>query len=164
MKMETLKNKDLCPCGSKTNAVDCCLVYINEGRDAKTAELLMRSRYTAYVLGNEEYILKTWHRSQRPSSSGLQLSVEWRGLKVLQASAEKGDEAFVEFIAIFSDAGNTAQMHERSRFIREKGVWFYVDGEQLETNTQHNLKRPGRNEPCYCGSGKKFKKCCGKTN
>jgi len=164
MNEKRLKITDLCPCGSKIKATDCCLVFINEEQKASTAELLMRSRYTAYALGYEEYILKTWHSSQRPASPGLGESVEWLGLKVLQASKDKDNEAFVEFIALFSDAGKTAKMHERSRFVREQGVWFYVDGVQVESNTLHNLKSPGRNDPCYCGSGKKFKKCCGKAN
>jgi len=164
MKIKILENKALCPCGSKTEAAVCCLAFINGEQVAKTAELLMRSRYTAYALGNEEYILKTWHSSQRPSSIGLGASIEWLGLKVLQSAHNKDNEAFVEFIALFRDAGEIAQMHERSRFVREEGMWFYVDGEQIESNTQHNFKSPGRNDPCYCGSGKKFKKCCGKSN
>ncbi|MCW9048273.1 MAG: YchJ family metal-binding protein [Gammaproteobacteria bacterium] len=155
-----LRNNDTCPCGSKINALDCCLVFINGQRLADNAELLMRSRYTAYVLDNEKYILKTWHSSQRPSKLGQDASLEWHGLRVLKSSPGKNNEAFVEFIAGFSNEGKKGQMHERSRFIREKGVWFYVDGEQVESNTQRNLKMPGRNEVCYCGSGKKFKKCC----
>lgn len=162
MKIKKLDNNGFCPCGSKIKAADCCLVFINEKRSAHSAELLMRSRYTAYVLGNEKYILNSWHSSQRPASLGMAASVEWQGLKVLQASTEKDNQAFVEFIAVFNDAGNISQMHERSRFIREQGVWFYVDGQQIESNTQRSLKNPGRNDPCYCGSGKKFKKCCAK--
>jgi len=164
MNEKILENEGLCACGSKIKALDCCLVFINGEKAANTAEILMRSRYTAYALANEEYILKTWHISQRPLSIGLDVSVEWRGLKILQASAVKNNEAFVEFIALFSDGGKLAQMHERSRFVREKGIWFYVDGVQVESNTQHSLKSPGRNDPCYCGSGKKFKKCCAKAN
>ena len=164
MKNKIDENNKLCPCGSKIKALDCCLVFINGEKNANTAEKLMRSRYTAYALANESYILATWHVSQRPASAVIDQSVEWRGLKVLQVSAEKNNEAFVEFVALFSNAGKLAQMHERSRFVREKGIWFYVDGVQMQSNMQHNLKSPGRNEPCYCGSGKKFKKCCAKAN
>jgi len=163
MKLIELERDDLCPCGSKIKALDCCLAVINGQRQAGSAELLMRSRYTAYALGNEEYILNTWHSSQRPASLELEASVEWQGLKVLMTSPEKNNEAFVEFIAGFSNAGNKGQMHERSQFIQENGVWLYLDGEQIESNTQHNLKKPGRNEPCFCGSGKKFKQCCAKA-
>jgi len=162
--MESIKpeNNDFCPCGSKIKALDCCLVFINGQQMAGSAELLMRSRYTAYALGNEKYILSTWHSSQRPASLELERSVRWQGLKVLMTSPVKDNEAFVEFIAGFSNAGNKGQMHEKSRFICESGVWFYVDGEQIESGTQHSIKKTGRNDPCYCGSGKKFKKCCAK--
>lgn len=163
MKSIKLENNDVCPCGSKIKAIDCCLVFINGQRPADSAELLMRSRYTAYALANEKYILNTWHSSQRPPALEFEASVEWQGLKVLMTSPVKGNEAFVEFIAGFSNKGNKGQMHEKSRFIRESGVWFYVDGEQIESNTQHSLVKPGRNDPCYCGSGRKFKKCCGKN-
>ena len=158
-----IENNKFCLCGSKIKVQDCCLVLINGQRLADSAEQLMRSRYTAYALGDEKYILNTWHSSQRPSSLEFDPALKWQGLKVLMVSPAKDNEAFVEFIAGFSNAGNKGQMHEKSRFIRESDVWFYVDGEQIDSNTQHSLEKPGRNDPCYCGSGKKFKKCCAKN-
>jgi len=159
---KTIKNTgSSCPCGSKKSAVECCLTLIGGSKYADNAEQLMRSRYTAYVLGESRYILDTWHSSTRPNKIDLPNSVKWTGLKVLQVSTEKNNMAYVEFVASFEDAGAAGQMHERSRFLLEKARWYYVDGEQLESKTHFMHKKPGRNEPCYCGSGRKFKKCCG---
>jgi len=150
-----------CPCGSKKRATECCLLLIKDHEHAVDAEQLMRSRYTAYTLGEDGYILDTWHSSTRPGALDQDNSVSWTGLKVLKASREINNTAYVEFVASFEDAGKEGKMHERSRFLLENGCWYYVDGEQLETQTHIIPKKPGRNEPCHCGSGRKFKKCCG---
>lgn len=157
------RNIQYCPCGSKKNINECCLIFISGRGFTLSAELLMRSRYTAYALGEVRYITDTWHSSTRPVNLMLEESVVWTGLQVLASTIEKNNEAYVEFIAAFNNAGVMGQMHERSRFLFEEGSWFYVDGEQLESETQYNAKKPGRNELCYCGSGRKFKKCCGKN-
>jgi len=165
-------NLQACVCGSGKDAAECCLALI-EGRDlASSAEQLMRSRYTAYVLGHEAYLLQSWHGSTRPQALNLDNKLQWRGLKVLNTSPEKNlavdnNSAQVEFVAAFVDASGevsqAGQMHERSRFVFEGGRWFYVDGEQITSATQYHFDLPGRNDPCYCASGKKFKKCCGKN-
>jgi SEC-C motif-containing protein len=88
----------------------------------------MRSRYAAFVLKNEPYLLASWHASTRPASVEFNPNQKWLGLKVLEASTE-GERAEVEFIARFRVGGASAQrLHERSRFIRESGSWLYVDG------------------------------------
>ncbi|RDH82402.1 MAG: hypothetical protein DIZ80_08895 [endosymbiont of Galathealinum brachiosum] len=161
MNLKTSNKQRYCPCGSKKNATECCLVFIDKIQIAPTAELLMRSRYTAYALEKSAYILDTWHNSTRPQSMELDSSVEWTGLTVLNCDMEKADVAYVEFIARFNNSGTVGEMHERSRFFLEGNCWFYVDGEQFATDNQVKRKQTGRNEPCYCGSGKKFKKCCG---
>ncbi|VAW58616.1 UPF0225 protein YchJ [hydrothermal vent metagenome] len=126
---------------------------------------LMRSRYTAYALGNVEYLLQSWHVSTRPQNIALDSQRVWTGLTLLNESRvveEMGRKtAYVEFIAHFIHAGVKGQMHERSRFLSGDGLWFYVDGEQIEGGMHYVNRVPGRNAPCYCGSGKKFKKCCG---
>ena len=177
---KSLKNRvQTCVCGSGKNTTECCLALL-EGVDlATSAEQLMRSRYTAYVLGNDEYLLQSWHLSSRPQALNLENTLQWCGLKVLNVSPENdtasaNNTAYVEFVAAFIDtnasvspgasASQTGQMHERSRFLFEDGRWFYVDGEQIEAATQYNFSLPGRNDPCYCASGKKFKKCCGKKS
>lgn len=117
----------------------------------------MRSRFSAYVMKNAGYITTTWHASTRPA--GLDLSVDdtrWQRLAIL--ATENGGEddvaGFVEFVAWFPGG----QLHERSRFVKEDGRWLYVDGEILPPVSEVKV---GRNDPCPCGSGKKFKKCCG---
>jgi len=158
---KSLKNKALsCVCGSEKASDECCLAIINGEKSAQNAEQLMRSRYCAYALGRAVYILKSWHISTRPASLDLETSIKWTGLKVLNSCTEKNNTAFVEFVAGFNNAGIAGQMHERSRFVFEEDQWFYVDGEQIESDTQYHFSLPGRNAPCYCGSGKKFKKCC----
>lgn len=92
----------------------------------------MRSRYSAYALCLEDYLLATWHRSTRPEPGALQLNggTKWLGLKVLQAGALAGNRAQVEFIAKYKEGGFSAQrLHERSEFVLEDGRWFYLRGE-----------------------------------
>ncbi len=161
MKKMTEKPRQACVCGSAKEAADCCLALINGSRVAENAEQLMRSRYTAYALKNVQYVMDSWHVSTRPSEFILNDFPKWAGLKVLNVKPEKAGESYVEFVAAFYDeSNNMGQMHERSRFLREEGRWFYVDGEQLASAAQYHFSPPGRNEPCYCGSGRKFKKCC----
>lgn len=106
---------------------------LHAGAPASTAEALMRSRYTAYVLGLEEYLLASWHRSTRPAA--LNLSREkpaprWHGLKVLRYQVQDENNAFVEFVAKYKVGGGAMQrLRELSRFRREGGHWYYVAGE-----------------------------------
>jgi SEC-C motif-containing protein len=121
-----------------------------------TAEALMRSRYSAYVLKLSDYLAATWHASTRPPSLDIGSDTTvWLRLSIL--SAEKGgkgdDEGMVEFAADYQGG----QLHERSRFLKEAGRWFYLDGEMLPSQSAEKV---GRNDPCPCGSGRKFKKCC----
>jgi SEC-C motif-containing protein len=93
----------------------------------------MRSRYSAFVLLNERYLLESWHPSARPASIGFMPGQKWLGLKIVDADAER-DRAAVEFIARFRIGGASAQrLHERSRFVRENGRWFYVDGDLIHS-------------------------------
>lgn len=91
----------------------------------------MRSRYTAYTQLNEGYLLATWHTSTRPSSLGLQDEVpaKWLGLEVKRCEQQDADHAIVEFVARYKVQGRAHRMHEISRFLREDGRWYYVDGE-----------------------------------
>jgi SEC-C motif-containing protein len=122
----------------------------------------MRSRYTAFCRGNVDYLIATHHPTQRTPDERLSLSqtvqtTTWLGLTVLQTEqGQAGDDTgTVEFVAIYR-SGSVGQLHERSRFRKQKGRWFYVDGDSLPPLT------PKRHEPCWCGSGKKFKQCHGK--
>lgn len=90
----------------------------------------MRSRYTAYVLGLEGYLLATWHTTTRPASLGLaeEQGLKWVGLQV-EASGGEGDSAWVRFSARYKQNGRAGKLEERSRFVREEGRWYYLDGE-----------------------------------
>ncbi len=159
-------NKYLCVCGVGKSTEACCLPLINGQLEAQTPEQLMRSRYSAYVMGNVGYLMQSWHPGTRPQSIELDSRLSWTGLKLLSRHKKRdkagSKEAYVEFIAGFVSQGDAGQMHERSRFLFEQGRWFYVDGEQIESAMGEINPLPGRNEPCYCGSTRKFKKCCGK--
>jgi len=123
----------LCACGKPYAYTQCCGRFVDEGVAAATAEHLMRSRYTAYTLGRENYLLKTWHPDTRPTS--LQLAVppqkQWLGLTVKRHAQTDADHAIVEFIARYKINGHAHRLHEISRFVREQGIWFYVDGDIL---------------------------------
>ena len=117
----------------------------------------MRSRYSAYVLGNLEYLEASWHADFRPAGLTLDESVRWLGLALL-SSDQQDQRATVEFEARLLVDGRVDAMHENSRFIRQGKRWLYTDGEMLAPS--FTPWRPGRNEACPCGSGKKFKRCC----
>lgn len=121
-----------CPCGRALAYADCCARHIEGGATAPDAETLMRSRYTAYVLDREDYLLATWHPSTRPNKLALEEPVrpKWLGLRVLRHAVEDAEHASVEFIARYKIAGRARRMHEISRFVREDGRWYYLDGTQ----------------------------------
>ena len=125
-----------CPCGRTATYAACCGRF-HAGAVAPDAESLMRSRYTAYVLNNEAYLLATWHASTRPDALNLttqpatqaatQPATQWLGLEVKTHHAA-GDSASVEFVARYRINGRAVRLHETSRFVRAEGCWYYVDG------------------------------------
>ncbi len=121
----------------------------------------MRCRYTANVLRDTPYLLRSWHPATRPVSMDSQQIPDWCGLTILAVKdGQPGDrEGMVEFKAVYRNGFSTAVLHERSRFAFLKGCWYYRDGAIQETGNTGTV-RPGRNEPCPCGSGRKYKKCC----
>ena len=127
----SIKRLKLCPCGSKTDYLQCCGRYIEQGLMALTAEALMRSRYSAYVLGDEAYLLRSWHVSTCPAQLGLQKeTVDWLKLEVL-AKNDGGpldEHGTVEFIASYRIENKKQRIHEVSRFVKQNNQWFYVDG------------------------------------
>jgi SEC-C motif-containing protein len=95
---------------------------------------MMRSRYSAYVLKLEAYLLATWHSSTRPAALDLAAdNTKWLGLEVKKHLSESADRATVEFVARYKIGGRAGQLHEASRFVQEEGRWFYVDGEFIES-------------------------------
>jgi len=123
-----------CPCGSNLLYEKCCGLYLDGNVAAPTAEALMRSRYTAYTLLREDYLLSTWHASTRPAQLGLaeEASSKWLGLDVKRHVQQDADHAIVEFVARHKVNGRAFRLHETSRFVHEEGRWFYVDGDLFE--------------------------------
>ena len=117
----------------------------------------MRSRYCAYVLGEADYLRDTWHADYRPADIGFDFAVRWLGLDIIASSAD-GDRAQVEFEARYLAGGRVDALHEVSDFLRRDGRWYYTRGEQQAPG--FTPWKPARNEPCPCGSGNKFKRCC----
>ncbi|MFV0350213.1 MAG: YchJ family protein [Halodesulfovibrio sp.] len=158
-----------CPCGSGLTLETCCGPIIHDGKPAATAEALMRSRYTAHVLGVYEYLNTSMHPSVRGQDTVDDIEqwsskIEWKGLEILSTSAgAEGDSVGeVEFVARYDLAGVPQQLNELAEFRKEGDYWYYVDGKVRGHETvRRETPKVGRNEPCPCGSGKKFKKCCG---
>ena len=154
----------LCPCGgpskfshttlgrkpTKGNNVkttlfnECCAQYLDMGNQAKDAEALMRSRYSAYVLGRVDYLNATWHKSTKPAQLSLDHEIRWQGLEVKSFTHSQPKLAEVEFVARYKIGGKAYRLHERSRFQQDKlestehvpnadeMAWFYVDGEMFD--------------------------------
>ncbi|MGD1898394.1 MAG: YchJ family protein [Phormidesmis sp.] len=174
-----------CLCGSQKPFSRCCGPHL-VALSAPTAEALMRSRYSAFCQGNVDYLIATHHPSMRSDDEPKSLAASvrhtaWKNLLVIktQKGQKKDKTGVVEFVAAYQQAANPSspvnsailnssanssglvtapkaklqQLHERSRFVREKGQWFYLDGDILPPF------EPKRSQPCWCGSGKPFKRC-----
>jgi SEC-C motif-containing protein len=120
-----------CPCGTNRPYSDCCGRYLDHNEIPATAEALMRSRYTAYTLLREDYLLATWHTSTRPEKLGLaeDASSKWLCLQVKRHEQIDDTHAVIEFVARYKIGGRAHRLHEVSRFVREDGRWFYVEGD-----------------------------------
>ncbi|MFW3613376.1 YchJ family protein [Billgrantia antri] len=143
-----------CPCGSLLPLAACCGRF-HAGEPAPTPEALMRSRYSAFALGLHDYLRGTWHESTRPATLDLDDGTRWVRLEVLD-HGQDGERGRVHFRATFHEGRRWSVLEENSRFVREAGRWYYLDGTPGVTRL-----KPGRNDPCPCGSGRKFKGCCG---
>ncbi|TQN42752.1 SEC-C motif-containing protein [Blastococcus colisei] len=119
-----------CPCGSGLPLDECCGRLHDGTATAATAEQLMRSRYSAFALGDPGYLLATWHSTTRPPVLELDPDVHWTGLDLLATTGGTllSAEGTVEFRASYRVSGRTGAQHERSRFVREDGRWRYLDG------------------------------------
>jgi len=129
MKQKAVKQvTNACPCGSGKSLDHCCGPYISGTAIAPDAEALMRSRYTAYTLGNEAYLRLSWDERTCPKEQIThEDATQWLGLEV-KKYVPGGDEASVEFVARYKIAGKAYRLHEVSRFVRYDGRWYYVDG------------------------------------
>jgi len=158
-----------CPCGSGRPYAECCEPYISGAAKAPTAEALMRSRYSAYAEHAIDYIINTCvSRGEKDidyqSTRDWSEKSTWLGLKIL--SVEKGgpadSEGTVEFEAAYESGGLKEIHHERATFKKDSGEWLYDEGRVIPKTIVRSSPKIGRNDPCPCGSGKKYKHCCGR--
>ncbi|MGE4418935.1 MAG: YchJ family protein [Sulfurimonas sp.] len=144
-----------CYCGSKKDFSGCCEPFLKDSSKPLTCEELMRSRYSAYLLVNADYIINTTVKENRYEDD-LELikeyakSVTWLSLEILHV-----EKNIVEFKAYYRDVNGVKVQHEKSNFVYEDDMWLYKDGKLFNSKIE-------RNKPCPCGSGKKYKKCCEK--
>ena len=157
-----------CPCGSAVAFEKCCKPFIEGKAKAPTAEALLRARYSAFTTADIGFIQSSHHHSTRnqldvPGTEQWAKSADWKKLEIISVEAGgKGDkEGQIEFKAYYTIKGKECVLHELSQFTF-KDEWLYVDS-RLPDIKQYKRESPkvGRNDPCLCGSGKKFKKCCG---
>jgi SEC-C motif-containing protein len=119
-----------CPCGEDKTFATCCAPVL-AGERAVAPEQLMRSRYTAFVVGDARHLLSTWHPGTRPESVDLDPSLRWTGLEIVDAPAVEPEarRAVVEFRARWREGSSDGSLHERSRFVNQSGSWWYLDGD-----------------------------------
>ena len=165
-----MKNEDTCPCNSGKTYGECCGPVIAGVARAETAEALMRARYSAYAAGEVGFLRASMtdesqaEFDEKESRAWVE-SARWHGLEII--STERGgpddDEGVVEFRALYTANGEFCNHHERSRFVKSGGEWRFADGDFVPDRPMvRETPRIGRNDPCPCGSGKKYKKCCGR--
>jgi SEC-C motif domain protein len=161
------KKAELCPCGSGAAYALCCEPFITGAKLAATPEQLMRSRYSAYVKVAADYLYETTHPNHRKGydHEGTRTwaeSAEWQGLEIIASSGGADDlVGQVEFKARYAENGEDKEHHELGQFRKLDGRWLFTEG-KMGGRQPITSAKVGRNDPCPCGSGSKFKKCCGK--
>jgi len=158
-----------CPCGSGRTLNECCQPIIAGDSRAQSAEALIRARYTAHTTGEMDFILATHHPSTRAdideaATRRWASESTWLGLEIIKVDGGQADDtsARIEFMARYRDSARRRHTHhERGVFEKYHGQWYFRDAEVPDVD-QFKRDRPkqGRNDPCACGSGKKYKKCC----
>lgn len=157
---------ETCPCQSGKSFAECCGPYLSGAAFPPTAEALMRSRYAAFATHNVDYLEETLlpgTRADFDRAAALEwaTSSEWKGLQIrsTEAGGAGDSEGWVEFVAVFNQNGQDQVHHETGHFEKQGGRWYYVDG--VRGIRPRRVEKVGRNDACPCGSGKKYKKCCG---
>jgi len=153
-----------CRCGSGLDYAQCCGPFHTGENKPATALALMRSRFSAYALQNADYLLETWDATVRPELIDFSKeNVDWQRLEI--SGTKKGGandvKGVVEFKAYYVQDGEEHVMNEISQFVKRAGGWFYLDGRVKSIGKVGQQTNRGRNALCSCGSGKKFKRCCG---
>jgi SEC-C motif-containing protein len=159
-----------CPCGSGKRPAECCQPILQGKAKASTAEALMRARYTAFATGDIDFIFNSHHPKtseglERKEIEAWSKSSTWLGLRVIetQKGATEDSEGVVIFHARYHAEGKDHDHYEHSQFERHQGDWKFLDAQPLHTGpVRREGPKIGRNDPCHCGSGQKFKKCHGR--
>jgi SEC-C motif domain protein len=156
-----------CHCGNEVSFEECCLPFHENQKELETAEQCLRSRYSAFVTKNMEYIRQTIHPESvsdfdAESAQAWSEESEWLGLEIKEVSegGAKDPSGEIEFIAVYSSGRNTYRHHEKSNFEKVDNKWYFKDAYIYNQPIERDEPKVGRNDPCPCGSGKKFKKCC----
>ena len=167
-----MKNEENCPCNSGKTYGACCGPILDGLVRAETAEQLMRARYSAYVTEHIAFLKTSATKAvqdefDEQASTNWSRAARWHGLEILRT--EKGQASdttgVVEFRAIYTANNEFCNHHEVAKFVKEADGWKFEDGELVgETPITRDQPKVGRNDPCPCGSGKKYKKCCGRDS
>ena len=156
-----------CPCGSGKSFGLCCQPVLKDIANAVSAEALMRARFTAHVVGDSEFLHKSYLPDSKKPYTGEVLAGGDRWTRLVINSHEIGtnpDNATVDFTAFYKDQGIEVPHDEKAEFLRQDGSWIYTRAIRLgPAPVKHSSPKVGRNDPCPCGSGKKFKHCCSKA-
>jgi len=135
----------ICPCQSADKSLilfsNCCQNFIHGTDTPKTAEQLMRSRYTAFVLEDETYLLSSWHTTTKPNTIEFDMETKWLGLKIVSTKMgqETDQNGWVNFIARYKISGKAHRLEEHSYFTRESGYWRYVSAENNDTTQANDI-------------------------
>ena len=165
-----MKSEDECPCKSGRTFGECCEPIIAGTAKAASAEALMRARYSSYVTGDVSFlktsaVQKVQDEFKEEDAKSWSGSTRWHGLEIIRTEGGGADDTtgVVEFRALYTTNGEFCNHHEISRFVKDADGWKFADGEIVgETPITRDEPKIGRNDPCPCGSGKKYKKCCGR--
>lgn len=164
-----MTTSNLCPCGSQQSIDSCCLPFIQGKKQAATAEALLRARYTAFTLGEVDFILNTHHSKTREQVNRGEIedwakNSKWLGLEILGTREGQTDDSrgLVSFKAHYQTNDTALEHGEHALFEKENNQWRFLDAQPLKSQPiVREEPKTGRNDPCPCGSGKKHKKCCG---
>ena len=157
-----------CPCGSQNDFATCCEPIIRDKTKATTPEALMRARYTAYTHSDVDFLYdsstdKVKGEFDREETRHWAAESQWHGLEIIatEGGGPEDSAGVVEFLAKYTVKDRPCNHHERAVFVRENGEWKFDDGKILGPEpVRRDHPKIGRNDPCPCGSGKKYKKCC----
>ncbi|MBN1908042.1 MAG: YchJ family protein [Deltaproteobacteria bacterium] len=159
-----------CPCASGKSYDECCGPFLQGAKEADTAEELMRARYSAFVRADIDYLYKTVSPDQQKDfnieeTKDWAQNSEWKGLEIIETvdGGPDDEKGTVEFVASFRQNKKDTIHHELASFEKIDGKWIFMDGVVPKPKQViRETPKVGRNDPCPCGSGLKYKKCCGK--